>query len=247
MTVQVACEPFLQREDIECDCDALTDEEVEELIDQASDIIAILTGGKVAGECTTTVRPCAERKCGCSTRWGWPYDPGQSREECVPCKYDAITLPGPRPIINEIKIDGVTLDPSEYAIIDGIYLARVEGRWPRHQNILKPDTDDGTFSIEFTYGDLPYIARLAAQEIVCDMIKRDAKSGQTKALPPSARSATIAGVSIQLDQQVEEIRRRTIILPNLIRLLTVYAPDGPQPAVVFSPELEDGWVLHRVS
>jgi hypothetical protein len=27
----------------------------------------------------------------------------------------------------------------------------------------------------------------------------------------------------------------------------VYAPDGATPAVVYSPELEDGWQLHRVT
>jgi hypothetical protein len=113
--------------------------------------------------------------------------------------------------------------------------------------VLLDDTEVGTFSITYEHGILPYIAKLAAEEIVCDMVRRDVRTNQAKSLPPSARSATIAGVSIQLEQQVEELRRRAILLPNLIRLLTIYAPDAGSPTTVYSPELEDGWILHRIT
>lgn len=243
MSLLIACQPFLQREDVTCDCDLLDDETVELLIDQASDAIAILTGGKVSGECTDTVRPLRSTPYLCHHHGHGYYSPWEVHDNRLS---GGITLMGPNPLVTQVKIDGVVLASSEYKLVDGVNLYRVEGRWPTKQNVLLDDTEDHTFSITYQFGILPYIAKLAAEEIVCDMIRRDIRTNQTKSLPPSARSATIAGVSIQLEQQVEELRRRAILLPNLIRLLTIYAPDGGSPTTVYSPELEDGWTLHRV-
>jgi hypothetical protein len=243
MALLIACEPFLEREDITCDCDAFDDEVVELMIDQASDAIAILTGGKVSGVCTDIVRPLKSTPYPCNVDRHGYYNQWEIHDRFLS---GGITLMGPNPSIVEVKIDGQVLPQSEYKIVDGVHLYRVEGRWPTKQNVLADDTEPNTFSISYQFGILPYIAKLAAEEIVCDMVRRDVRTNQTKSLPPSARSATIAGVSIQLEQQVEELRRRAILLPNLIRLLTIYAPDGGSPTTVYSPELEDGWILHRV-
>ena len=244
MSLLVACEPFLEREDVSCDCDLLEDDEVEALIDQASDAIAILTGGKVSGVCTDVVRPVRSTPHPCfPDRYGY-YNHLEMHDSFL---RGGITLMGPNPSIVQIKVDGNVVPATDYKIVDGIFLHRVQGTWPVKQNVLLDDTQAGTFSISYEHGILPYIAKLAAEEIVCDMVRRDVRTNQSKSLPPSARSATIAGVSIQLEQQVEELRRRAILLPNLIRLLTIYAPDAGSPTTVYSPELEDGWILHRVS
>lgn len=236
MAVETACQPFVQREDISCDCDAFSDEEIEELIDQASDLVAILTGGKIVGSCTQTVRPVGDHAC-------TPFAERPLRH------YNAkqIVLPGPNPTVTQVKIDGIVLDPSEYVIVDDVYLTRVSGNWPSNKNPLLPDTDDNTFSVTFTVGFLPALAKMAVKELVCDWVKSDVRLGFNRSLPHGARSANIAGVNIQLEQTVEEIRRRSILLPSLVRLLTVYAPDAGQPAVVYSPDLENGWTLHTVT
>jgi hypothetical protein len=235
MAVFTACHPFVDRTDISCDCDAFSDEEIEELIDQASDLVAVLTGGKIAGQCTQTVRPVGDHACS-------PFAERPIRSH----NSKQILLPGPNPTVTQIKIDGTVLASSEYVMVDDVYLTRVHGVWPSNKNPLLPDTDDNTFSVTFTVGFLPALAKMAVKELVCDWVKSDVRLGFNRALPHGARSANIAGVNIQLEQTVEEIRRRSILLPSLVRLLTVYAPDAGQPAVAYSPELENGWILHTV-
>lgn len=232
MTLMVACEALLVPEDIECECGNLTEAELTEMIDQASDIIAIITGGKVSGRCTDTVRPCnGSFSCGCAAR------------SCG-CSPAGITLRGPFPTITSVKIDGLAF--IDYAIVDGSILVRTDGPgWPGGQDITKPSTEPGTFEIVYEYGlETSTLAKRAAAEIVCSFIRSGPQD--TRKPHPNTRSMSIAGVTIGLDQMAQEIKRRAFMMPDVIRLLTVYAPDGPTPAFVYSPELEDGWKLHTV-
>jgi hypothetical protein len=232
MTLLVACEALLEPEDIDCDCGNTPPEEIAEMIDAASDIIAIITGGKVSGRCTDVVRPCnSSFSCGCATR------------SCA-CSPAGIVLRGPMPEITQILIDGAAF--VDYAIVDGTLLVRTDGRgWPGNQDITKPSTEVGTFEITYDYG-LPTstLAARAGAEIVCSFLRSGPQD--TRKPHPNTRSMSIAGVTIGLDQMAAEIKRRAFMMPDVTRLLTVYAPDGPTPAFVYSPELEDGWKLHSV-
>jgi hypothetical protein len=233
MTLLVACEALLEPDEIECDCGDTSDEEKLALIEAASDIIAIITGGKVAGRCNDVVRPCnGSFSCGCSAL----------RCGCSPA---GIVLRGPDPQINEILIDGLPF--LDYAIVDGSLLVRTDGlAWPAHQDITTPSTETGTFEIDYVYG-LPtsLLAKRAGSEIICSLLNNNPQDTRGK-VHPNTRVMSIAGVTISLDQMAQEIKRRAFMMPNVIRLLTVYAPDGPTPTLVYSPELEDGWRLHTV-
>jgi hypothetical protein len=234
MVLQVACQAFIEPEDVACDCGDTTEEEMSELIEQASDIVAIITGGKVSGECTDVVRPCGGRSCSC----------GSSRlSGCGCAPLNGITLAGPNPTVLEILIDG---DPFEdYAIVDGTLLVRTDGgAWPGYQDITRQPDQPGTFQIEYSYGWVPKLAQDAVSEIVCSFIKsgpQDTRKGH-----PNTRGMSIAGVQITLEQMADEIKRRAFLMPYVTRLLTVYAPNGPTPTFVYSPELE-GWTLHTVT
>jgi hypothetical protein len=232
MTLQVACEALLEPEDIDCECGDLSEADKIELIDAASDIVAIITGGKVAGRCTDIVRPCnASSSCGCAPR------------SCG-CSPAGIVLRGPFPSVNQITLDGDAF--VDWAIVDGSLLVRTDGRgWPGNQDITVPSSEVGTFEIDYTYG-LPTstLAQRAAAEIVCSFIRSGPQD--TRKPHPNTRSMSISGVTIGLDQMAAEIKRRAFMMPDVTRLLTVYAPDGPTPAFVYSPELEDGWRLHAV-
>jgi hypothetical protein len=234
MTLQVACESFIEFGDVTCDCGDTTEEEMQELIDSASDIIAIITGGKVAGRCTDIVRPCGGRSCSCGSST-------LSGCGCVPI--DGITLAGMDPTIEEILIDG---DPfEEYAIVDGTLLVRTDGAaWPGYQDITRPPDQAGTFQVEYSYGWVPGLAKDAAAEIVCSFIKSGPQDSRKP--HPNTRSMSISGVQISLEQMADEIKRRAFLMPFVSRLLTVYAPNGPTPTFVYSPELENGWTLHTV-
>ena len=235
MALQVACEAFITPDDISCDCGDTSEEAMLEMIDQASDIIAIITGGKVSGRCSTIVRPCGGGSCSCGS-------PSLSSCQCL--LLGGITLSGPNPVIDEILIDGDLFE--DYALVDGTLLVRTDGKgWPGCQDLTLDSSQSGTFEITYTYGmEISQLARDAASEIVCSFIKsgpQDARKAH-----PNTRGMSIAGVTITLEQMAGEIKRRAPLLPYVIRLLTVYAPGGPSPVVVYSPELENGWRLHTV-
>lgn len=232
MALQVACEQFIAVDDIECDCGDTQPEALAEMIDQASDILAILTGGKVAGRCTDVVRPCnVGSRCGCSAL---------SLCGCSPI--DGITLSGYNPVVDGITIDGSAF--TEFTIVDGNRLVRTDGQpWPGTQDLSVASTEAGTFEVTYSHGlEIPYLAKQAASEIVCSFLQNDPQSSRKP--HPNTRGMNISGVSITLDQMAQEIKRRSFMLPYVVRLLTVYAPSGPSPALVYSPELEDGWRLH---
>jgi hypothetical protein len=205
---------------------------VPDLIDAASDALFILSGGLASGRCTTTVRPCSTGGCTCGD-WS-----------CACCMIDGITLPGWAPQVTEVRIDGVVVDPADYAIANGNILARRDGRsWPLWQNPLLPDTANGTFSVTYRYG-MPYdfMAQMAAVELVCEMAQTLA--GGRGRLPKGTVSATADGVQIVIGRLpgVEDIS--AVGLTWLGRFLAFYG-NVANPEVR-SPELDGNWVLNRV-
>lgn len=239
--LQVACQSFLDPDDVECDCDALSDGELEEIIDAASDVIAILSGGAVTGRCCEVVRPrrVDGPVCGCFERFGrW----GQA---CSCQRLQGITLRGPNPEITGVLLDGEQF--IDHAIVDGRLLVRTDGKyWPGCQSVTRSTLDRGTLEIQYSYGlHLDHMMKSAAAEIVCWLIKNPAQGEQK--VPVGTRGISVAGVQITLDTVLSEVKRKTFLLPHTTRLLTVYAPNGSQPPFVYSPELEDGWQLHRVT
>ena len=234
MTLEVACEAFITFDDISCDCGDTSEADIEVMIDQASDVIAIITGGKVAGRCTDVVRPRGGRSCSC----------GSSLLSGCRCgTLDGITLIGPNPTVTEILIDGAVFE--DYALVDGTLLVRTDGEaWPGCQDITLASSEPGTFEIEYVHGiQIPQLAKDAAAEIVCSFIRSGPQDARKP--HPNTRGMNIAGVSITLDEMAGEIKRRAPMLPYVIRLLTVYAPNGPAPVFVYSPEIDD-WRLHTV-
>lgn len=225
MALQVACEAFIVGDDLTCDCEPLDSADIDDYIDQASDIITVITGGKVSGRCTDTVRP-------------------RNADRTHGHTLDGITLRGPDPIVTGVLVDGVAF--TDFLILDGVNLIRTDGQlWPGSQDLTLVSTEERTFEVIYTYGlPISKLAQDACAEIVCSFIANDPQSNRKG--HPGVRGMTIAGVQISLEQQVMEIEKKAFLMPSVIRLLTVYAPDGPNPAVVYSPELEDGWKLHRV-
>ena len=232
MALQVACEAFIQPEDVECDCADIDEDVIIAYIDQASDILSILTNGKVSGICDDVVRPRQKNAsvCGCS-----------SALSCSCSELSGITLMGPNPNVALVLMDGIPFD--DWIVVDQGLLLRTDGRaWPGCQDITKASSEPGTLEITYDYGNpVPQLAKDACAEIVCSFLKSPPQS--QRALHPQARGVSIAGVQISLEQVTEELKRRTFLLPYTIRLLTVYDPNPG--VVVYSPELEQGWTLHR--
>lgn len=182
--------------------------------------------GQVFGVCEVTTRPCRSN-CSSAHRWldtFWgrgPY-PWQGRADggsWVPlliggewynmgcgcagtcnCSEDgpnSIRLPGPIVSITSVKIDGVTLDPSEYEVLYNRLLVRKNGTaWPACQDLLANSTQPDTFEIIYERGvDVPIGGQVAAGVLACELAKAACNDG-TCQLPKRIQSLTRQGVTI---------------------------------------------------
>jgi hypothetical protein len=239
MAPQLACEPFTTVDDVlesSCACD-LNDQDhglyIEELIDDASDMLYIISGGRVSGRCQRTVWPikvCTVMPEGMPERESWiAWD-----------SIDTIPLQGPNTEIIEITIDGIALNPSEYGLLEGNKLFRRVGDWPRYNDVTLTDADVGTFTITYKFGPLiTHVARRACNELVCQMVKEEPRALSRLR---GVVSANVQGVSVQYDD--DEVR--ALGLPEVTRFVDTFASSGPRPVGVYSPELMHGWHLVSV-
>ena len=103
--------------------------------------------------------------------------------------------------IDEIKIDGDVLDPSEYTLWKRRYVTRLEnGHWPYQQNLTLPDTEEGTFSISYTYGAEPTgLGWRRQRNSACELYKACAEAGPTGecVLPSGVTRVTRQGITIE--------------------------------------------------
>lgn len=215
-----------------CACDVVLPEDLEEVddvIDMACDMVAILSGGRVRGVCTRTVRPVGDGGC-------WPSDP--SWDSAPDWLVGTIPLPGPNTDVVEVLIDGVPLSPSEYGLINNTYLKRWSGSWPSTNDLSLDETNVNTFAVTVRTGRPGDRLTIdAVRELACRLLQPD--SGL---FPPGVTSASIQGASISIEDAAE-VARNADNLPAVARFLGIYAPDGPNVSAVYSPELSLGWTL----
>lgn len=204
------CSPWITGDDVAECCNVETTSGVifDLVAEQAQDLLFELSGRQFAGTCgPRTVRPECE-SCWC----GWqilsrghivgPWDYGYPLDLCdsclVACDPSRVKLAGyPVREITEVLIDGAVLAATEYALWNDRYLTRLNNtRWPRVNNLTLEDTEDGTWSITYTYGaDPPALAIDAAAQLACELYK--ACAGDTCALPPGTTRQIRQGVTIE--------------------------------------------------
>ena len=193
---------------------------------EASQVLYELSGRQFSGACEKTVRPCGNITCNFQVLsrgyivWGgygnWWWDPywtpywddgwwwnGSNACGCRPL--DRVELSGyPVREITEVKIDGAVVDPSTYRLDERRYLARVPDpldpdtwlRWPACQNMGLPDTESGTFSVTYRYGqDPPPLGIHAVAQLGCELYK--ACAGQECALPTGTTRVNRQGITIE--------------------------------------------------
>lgn len=173
----------------------------------ATSALVSLTYGRV-GTCPVTIRPCPEpRQCRC----GWNPHIGADGlwrngcEHTYACKpLVEIDIPGPVGYIEEMKINGVTVDlwNGDWRLDNGHLLVwQGEGVSPvlGYQDLNLPDTEPGTWSI--TYSNSHAVGR-EGQIAVAYLAAEFAKACLPKAkctLPRSVRQIARAGVSFTLE------------------------------------------------
>jgi hypothetical protein len=200
------CSIWTTNEDVAacCDADVGTDYDLfEEAAIAASQLLWELSGRLHAGTCEKTVRPCGVPNCGIQVlsrghivgEWdGYAWDGYQCG--CTPVSRVKLSGYPVREII-EVKIDGAVVDPADYRLDEWRYLTRVDGgRWPNCQRLDLDDTEDGTFSVRYTYGQNPPVyGQLAARQLACETYKGCA--GDECALPEGVSRVVRQGIVIE--------------------------------------------------
>lgn len=202
------CTPWATLADLCTPCDDYDLDPVllEDALQASSDVLYNLTGRRWPGECTDLVRPC-RRECG-------------SRDGCGCGGASEFRLPGyPVTSIDQVKVDGLVVDPAEYRL-DGrrtlVGLRRADGTlrvWPNCQRLDLPDTEEGTWSVAYTYGDDPPRGGVrSAATLGCEI---------AKACQPEA----FGSAKCRLPARVTTISRQNITLA-VLDPLTVFSKDG---------------------
>lgn len=203
------CSPWITGDDVAdcCNVETTSGSLFDTVAGQASDLLFEISGRIYAGECgPRTVRPeCESCWCGYQVlsrgHIVGPWDYGYPLDLCdsclLACEPSLVKLPGvPVREIEEVLIDGAVLAPTEYRVFNDRYLQRLNnGRWPRTQNLTLADTEEGTWSIAYTYGaDPPALGVSAAASIACELFK--SCNGDTCVLPTGVTRITRQGITI---------------------------------------------------
>lgn len=193
--------------DVGSDFDLFTD-----VANAASRLLWELSGRLYSGTCDRVVRPCSSRDC---AGWqilsrghivwsglAWQYS--DYWDEGTPCGCQALSrikLSGyPVREVVEVKIDGDVVDPDTYRLDEWHYLTRKNDLlWPGCQDLSRDDTEIGTFSVRYTYGqNPPPVGQDAAAQLACEMYKScSGNSTGDCALPTGATRITRQGVVIE--------------------------------------------------
>jgi len=180
----------------------------------ASQVLFELSGRMYAGACEQTVRPCSSRNaCGVQVlsrgyviNWGGSFWNNSESSACGCQPLSRVLLPGyPVREITEVKIDGDVVDPDTYRLDGWRWLVRVRDpaepdtmlMWPSCQAMDLDDTQDGTFSVTYRYGeDPPLIGSTAAAALACELYKACSGNAEDCAIPANAVRVTRQGVTI---------------------------------------------------
>lgn len=234
------CNSWTTEEDIADCCDAQvgTDYTVfTDVASTASQVLWELSARLFSGTCDRTVRPCriGPDMCGYQVLsrghivgWDGNYWNGTP---CACHHYSEVLLSGyPIREIIEVKIDGVVLADTEYRIDSGRRLVRLNGNsWPSCQRLDLADTEEGTWSVRYTYGqNPPWIGQKAARELACELYK--ACSGDPEcALPAGISRISRQGITIERSAFTAWGRQGGIWrtgLPLVDIFLNTYNPSG---------------------
>ena len=229
----------------------------------ASQVLYELSGRIFTGECgPETIRPLARPTdkdgrsawmggMGYNTSWGYAnwYDsvPG------VCSHYGSLNPPeidlGAYPVtgILLVKIDGVTIPADEYELRDFKRLVRMRPSasavpterwgWPTGQIQDLPDSEPGTFSVTYNYGQpAPASGQLAARKLAEYFVLP--QLGDTTHYPARVTSISRQGVSAQIVDIIDVVKTgATGIWEVDVFLRSVNPNKNQRQAAVWSPDL----------
>lgn len=184
--------------------DDLPDDVKERSLLLATSSLITLTYGRV-GTCPVTVRPCLSNKHACGD-WaprlieGQWYNCSTCDTKCAPAF--EIDLDGPVGYVESIKVDGQFLDLADWRLDDGhllVWQGSGPSPIPTYQDLNKPDTSDGTWSITYSQSyPVAQDGRMAVAMLAMEFAKACGAKGKCS-LPKGVTSVVRNGVSFSLD------------------------------------------------
>lgn len=231
-------------------------------VEIATETLWRLTAGRY-GLCPELVRPCRK---GCApaaypdlrgSSWVLnPYQDGRGRWlnfgcGCGPAGCScrplcSLTLPGPVDSIVEVRIDGQILDPSQYVLnrrSDKGELVRVGGAdgacWPTCQDLEKPNTEPGTFSVLYLRGKpVPLAGSRALGSLACEIYKQCTGASGCR-LPERVKTISREGVTYDMFDPGEWLDQGLTGLREVDTWIKAVNPNSlRQPSAVFSLDLD---------
>lgn len=209
-----------------CDLDTLNPAVTGVAVSTATEVLWALSGRRF-GLCTVTLRPC-RRECDTGgfyddfgPAWTGGYWPrpaligglwfnlacGECSGGCSCGVVSEFVLPAPVHEITQILIDGAVLSADSYRLDNNRLVVRTDGgRWPACNDLALDDTEEGTWSVTATYGEvIPDGAQLAMGELACEIAK--AADGGDCRLPPGVQQLVRQGVTISYPDVGELFRQ----------------------------------------
>jgi hypothetical protein len=157
----------------------------------AADILYALSGRHL-GSCQVTIRPCRQS----CLNGSWPFinswwqfgiwprplffngtwynlTCGSCTGGCSCNVVSEALLPAPVIQVLQVKVDGVTLDPSAYRVDNWRRLVRLDGgQWPICNDLTQGDDAVGTWSVTLTYGEpVSPLGQMALGELATQFAK----------------------------------------------------------------------------
>lgn len=182
----------------------------------ATSTLRRLTGYRVGG-CPVKVRPC---KAGCSKGLlpmypgfgfhGGNFNPHINAQgfwvnschcmtDCSCGELCKISLPGPVGEVYEVRLDGAVVAEADYTVLgnDLIWAGEGDCPWPTCQDMAKPDTEEGTFSVSYLNG-YPVDGLGAYAVAVLAMEFAKACQGAKCRLPTGVQTITRMGTTYEI-------------------------------------------------
>lgn len=183
----------------------------------ASEVLYEMSGRIFTGGCgPVTVRPVSRpadvdswgARAGWVSSWGicsWGWSTGGQVSHFGCSNPPQVDL-GAYPVIgvSQVLIDGVVIPPDEYRLDDFKMLTRIRPTisanpterwgWPTCQDLSLPDTEIGTFSVTYTFGQAPPRLGIIACRKMAEMLALP-QLGDTSKYPQRLTSITRQGVS----------------------------------------------------
>lgn len=237
------CAPYATIDDLPEGCPCRTegsgsedpsDEELEDLLMQASEVMWALLAYPTLGPCERTIYPCAKNGRGFPSaqaryrmlRWG-ACDCG--------CGCDAVWLEGPVADVTEVIVNGEVVPPTDYELHDDFKLVRVHGSWPAGGGPVS----DQRFQITYMMGaPVPGLIRDAVVELVNELWLTICPQGDGRlARAVTTLSTPGVGMSFRRPEVEKAVKEAGDNLPKVHQALSTYNPTGVRlRTLVWSPD-----------